>query len=142
MLEAKRVASGTYGELWWDGEKIAECYKFEAKYTKNKEDVAMCGQFITDSKVTSAKGPGTIGIYHVYSRWASYADAVQQGKDERTTFIGKLDDPDGYGAERVALYGVSFDEVPLTSFEAGQIIKQEVPFTFTGHKFLEKASVS
>ena len=128
MLEAKRVASGTYGELWWDGEKIAECYKFESKYTKNKE--------------TSAKGTGTIGIYHVYSRWASYADAVQQGKDERTTFIGKLDDPDGYGAERVALYGVSFDEVPLTSFEAGQIIKQEVPFTFTGHKFLEKASVS
>ena len=65
MLEAKRVASGTYGELWWDGEKIAECYKFEAKYTKNKEDVAMCGQFITDSKVTSAKGTGTIGRDHV-----------------------------------------------------------------------------
>ncbi len=74
----------------------------------------------------------------MYSRWASYADAVQQGKDERTTFIGKLDDPDGYGAERVALYGVSFDEVPLTSFEAGQIIKQEVPFTLPATSSLRK----
>ena len=30
MLEAKRVASGTYGDLWWDGEKIAECVKDDA----------------------------------------------------------------------------------------------------------------
>ena len=142
MLEAKRVASGTYGTVWWDGDVVAEAYKYESKYTKNKEDVPMCGQFITDSKATSAKGTGTIGIYKVYSRWADYADAIQQGKDVRATFIGKLDDPDGYGAERVAHYGVSFDEIPLMSFEAGQIIKQEVPFTFTSHKFLEKASVN
>ena len=25
---AKRVMSGTYGELWWDGELIEECDKF------------------------------------------------------------------------------------------------------------------
>lgn len=100
----------------------------------------MCGQFITDSKVTSGKRHRFYWHLPCVFRWAAYADAVQQGKDVRTTFVGKLDDPDGYGAERVAVYGVSFDEVPLTSFEAGQIIKQEVPFTFTSHKYLEKAS--
>lgn len=137
MLEAKRVASGTYGQLWWDNEVIAECYKFEAKYTKNKEEVALCGQFITDSKTTSAKGTGTIGIYAVTNRWRAYADALAQGKDERATFVGALDDPDSPGTTRAAIYGVSFDEVPVQSFEAGQIIKQEVPFTFMSHKFLE-----
>lgn len=139
MLEAKRVASGTYGELWWNGELIAEAYKFNAKYTKNKEDVPMCGAFVTDSKVTSAKGTGSIGIYRVTDRWHDYADAVLQGKDIRPTFVGKLDDPDSAGATRVAIYNVSFDEVTLMDFEAGQIIKQEVPFTFTSHKYLEVA---
>lgn len=137
MIEAKRVASGTYGELWWDGEKVAECYKFESKYSKNKESVALCGTYVEDSKVLSVKGTGSVGIFRVYSRWADYADAALAGKDERVTLVGKLNDPDGYGAERVAIYGVSFDEVPLMSFEAGQILKQEVPFTFTSHKFLE-----
>ncbi len=51
--------------FWWDGEKIAECYKFESKYTKNKEEVTLCGQFITDSKVTSAKG-------HRYDRYLPF----------------------------------------------------------------------
>lgn len=138
MLEAKRVASGTYGTLWWNGDPVAEAYKFESKYSKNKEDVALCGNFVVDSKTTSVKGTGSIGIYRVFNRWKEYADAIVQGKDERATFIGKLADPDCTdGAARVAFYGVSFDDVPLLNFEAGQIIKTEVPFTFTGHKYLE-----
>ena len=49
MISASKVASGTYGELWWDGELIAECHGFESKYSKTKEDIPLCGQFISDS---------------------------------------------------------------------------------------------
>lgn len=137
MLEAKRVASGTFGELWWDGDKVAEAYKFESKYSKNKEEVSLCGQMAVDSKMMSYKGTGSIGIYKVYSRWRDYADALKAGRDERATFIGKVNDPDAPdGTTRVALYGVSFDEIPLVNFEAGAIIKEEVPFTFLDHTFL------
>ena len=141
MLEAKRVASGTYGTVWWDGDMVAEAYKYESKYTKNKEDVPMCGQFITDSKATSAKGTGTIGIYKVYSRWADYADAIQQGKDVRATFIGKLDDPDGYGAERVALYNVSFDDLTLADWQAATMGTVTAPFTFSRYELLDTIEV-
>ena len=48
---AKRVMSGTFGELWWDGELIAECYKFTAKYTQSKEAVNLARELIEDSKV-------------------------------------------------------------------------------------------
>ena len=41
---AKRVMSGTFGEFWWDGELIAECYKFSAKYTNTKEAVNLARQ--------------------------------------------------------------------------------------------------
>ena len=136
---AKRVMSGTFGELWWDGELIAECYKFTAKYTQSKEAVNLARELIEDSKVMSTKGTGSMGIYKVYSRFKEYADQVQAGKDPRSTFVSKLDDPDAYGAERVALYNVSLDEVPLVNWERMTIQKDEVPFTFTRHKYMETA---
>ena len=136
---AKRVMSGTFGELWWDGELIAECYKFTAKYTQSKEAVNLARELIEDSKVMSTKGTGSMGIYKVYSRFKEYADQVQAGKDPRSTFVSKLDDPDAYGAERVALYNVSLDEVPLVNGERNSIQKDEVPFTFTRHKYMETA---
>lgn len=136
---AKRVMSGTFGELWWDGELIAECDKFTAKYTQNKEEVNLARQLISDTKVMGSKGTGSFRIYKVYSRFRAYADAVQAGEDVRGTFVSKLDDPDAYGSERVALYNVSLDEVPLVNWERKTIQKDEVPFTFTSHKFLEVA---
>jgi hypothetical protein len=137
---AKRVMSGTFGEFWWDGELIAECYKFSAKYTSTKETVNLARQMIEDGKVMSSKGTGSVGFYKVYSRFQAYADAVRDGKDVRGTFVSKLDDPDAYGSERVAIYNVSLDEVPLVNWERKTISKDEVPFTFTSHKFLESAS--
>lgn len=136
---AKRVMSGTFGELWWDGELIAECDKFTAKYTQNKKEVNLARQLISDTKVMGSKGTGSFRIYKVYSRFRAYADAVQAGEDVRGTFVSKLDDPDAYGSERVALYNVSLDEVPLVNWERKTIQKDEVPFTFTSHKFLEVA---
>ncbi len=136
---AKRVMSGTFGEMWWDGELIAECYKFTAKYTQSKETVTLARQMMEDSKVMGTKGTGSVGFYKVYSRFRDFADAIQSGKDVRSTFVSKLDDPDAYGSERVALYNVSLDEVPLVNWERKAIQKDEVPFTFTGHKFLESA---
>ena len=137
MDSAKRVMSGTFGELWWDGELIAECDKFTAKYSHTKESVNLARQMAEDSKVMGTKGTGSVRFYKVYSRFQSFADAIQSGKDVRSTFVSKLDDPDAYGAERVALYGVSLDEVPLVNWESKTMQKDEVPFTFTSHKYLE-----
>lgn len=136
---AKRVMSGTFGELWWDGELIAECDKFTAKYTQTKEEVNLSRQMISDTKVMGSKGTGSFRIYKVYSRFRAYADAILAGEDVRGTFVSKLDDPDAYGSERVALYNVSLDEVPLVNWERKTIQRDEVPFTFTSHKFLEVA---
>ena len=136
---AKRVMSGTFGELWWNGELIAECNKFTAKYTQSKESVNLARQMVEDSKVMSTKGTGSFRLYKVYSRFSAFADAILAGRDERGTMVSKLDDPDAYGAERVAIYGVSLDEVTLANWERRAIQQDETPFTFTSHKFLETA---
>jgi hypothetical protein len=134
----KQVMSGTWGHVFVDGEPWIEINGFQAKYTKNKSDINMCGQMVVGTKVTSVKGTGSISAHKVYTRNTAQSDAILDGKDVRCTIVGKLDDPDAYGAERVALYDVSFDDETLADFEAGSPGKISYPFTFGRREWLDK----
>ena len=68
-------------------------------------------------------------------------EAIRDGKDIRFTIISKLADPDAYGAERVTLKNVSFDDLTLADWEAKQVGKVECPFTFTDFEFLDTISI-
>ena len=45
--------------------------------------------------------------------------------------------PDSYGAERVALYDVSFDDLTLADWEAAKLGQIEAPFTFEDFDVLD-----
>lgn len=136
-IPANRVISGTWAEVWVDGELWVECDGGQAKVTNNKTDIAMCGVMMTDSKITSQKGTGSISAHKVFTRNRSQARSLNEGRDERATIIMKLADPDAYGAERIALYNVSFDDETLMDFQAGNPGKVNYPFTFTGWDYLD-----
>ena len=59
---ARRVISGTWGELWIDGEKVAEVSACQAKVALNKETVNLCGRFMVlrDFDLREATITGTI----------------------------------------------------------------------------------
>lgn len=138
MDSAKRIMSGTWGELWLDGDYVAECYKFQAKYSFNKTEVSLAGQMAVDTKINSIKGTGSMGLHKASSRMViKIGDAIQNGKDLRFTLVSKLDDPDAYGAERVAISNVSLDDLTLADWEVAVNGKIETPYTFTKHKFLD-----
>ena len=61
-----------------------------------------------------------------------------EGHDLRKTLVGKLDDPDAYGAERVAVYGVSYDEQVLMDWEAGKAGSMTISFQATNVEYLDK----
>ena len=135
MDSAKRVISGTWGEVWLDGDKVSECYGLQAKVSFNKEDIALCGQMASDKKVTSIECTGS-------SRMAlAIGENIRNGKDVRFTIVSKLKDPDAYGAERVVLSNVSFDDLTLADWEAKSVGKVECPFTFTDYEFLDEIGV-
>lgn len=139
MDSAKRVMSGTWGELWLDGELIGSCYGFQAKVALDKEEVPQCGVMWTDSKVKGMKGAGSVRLYKVDSLMArKIGGDIRKGKDPRFTIISKLADPDAYGAERVAIKGVSFDDLTLADWEAKNFGKVECPFTFTDYEYLDE----
>ena len=128
--------SGTWGEVWLDGDYVAECYGLQAKVSFNKEDVNLCGQMATDKKVKSISCTGSLKLHKVNSRMAiAIGDYVKNGKDLRFTVISKLDDPDAYGSERVVLRNVSFDDLTLADWEVATNGKVEAPFTFTDYDF-------
>ena len=138
MDSAKRVVSGTWGEVWLDGDKVSECYGLQAKASFNKEDIALCGQMASDKKVTSIDCTGSLRLHKVTSRMAqAIGEHIRNGRDVRFTIVSKLKDPDAYGAERVVLRNVSFDDLTLADWEAKSVGKVECPFTFTDYEFLD-----
>ena len=138
MDSAKRVISGTWGEVWLDSDKVSECYGLQAKVGFNKEDIALCGQMASDKKVTGIDCTGSLRMHKVNSRMAQViGQYIRNGRDIRFTVISKLNDPDAYGAERVVLKNVSFNDLTLADWEATSPGKDESPFTFTDYEFLD-----
>lgn len=138
---AKRVIAGTWGQVWLNGELLSECYGGQAKVSADKEKVVMCGRLIDGHKVLGHSGTGSLRFHKVNSRMGELlAKAMKDGSDPRFTVILKLADPDAYGAERIALYNVSFDDLTLFDFEAKSLGKVESPFTFEDFEYLDLIS--
>jgi hypothetical protein len=138
-MQGNRIMSGTWGEVWLDGEYVAECYGMQAKMSMTKEDVNLCGQMAADKKVTGISYTGSLKLHKVNTRMAiAIGNKIKKGIDPRFTVISKLDDPDAYGAERVAVRNVSFDDVTLADWEVAKKGSIEAPFTFTDYEYLDK----
>lgn len=137
-VSAKRVMNGTFSEVWVDGILVAGLSAFQAKVSKQKSDINMCGAMFVDSKTTNAKGTGSIEFHKIFTMYSTDAEKLKNGVDDRHTIIGKLADPDAYGTERIAFYNCSYDEHTLFDAAAGQPGKGTMPFTFTDFDYLDK----
>jgi hypothetical protein len=139
-LDSSRVINGQYGEVWKEGKWLTNVTKAEATVEINKEEIVRSGTRWVGHKVTSLKGGGTISGYKVTSDFikAIGSVAADRGKPYVTELILKLNDPESWGAERVRLKGVQFDQIPLGNFEVGSLVEEELPFTFSGYNLLDE----
>ena len=135
---AARIMNGTHGQVWEDGDLIAECTAFQVKAAKTFEDKTRAGLMATDRKLVSVKITGSMTLDKVYTRHADDTDAAMAGHDIRHTLVGALADPDAYGTERIAVYGVSFDDQTLADWAAAKGGTVTIPFTATDYKYLDK----
>jgi hypothetical protein len=129
----EQAISGTYGEVWIDGEKFAEVYGLQAKMNKIKEDVPMCGTPSgTGKKMMGWEGTGSIRFTKINSKLLKKElELMKQGKEMVCTIVSKLADPAAMGAERVSISGVTFDDITLADWESKTIGNVEKPFTFS-----------
>lgn len=138
-LDTSRVINGSYGEVWHEGKWLTNTQSAEATVEINKEEINRSGTRWVGHKVTSLTGTGTITGYKVTSDFIRLVGAVanDSSKPYVTELILKLNDPESFGAERVRLKGVQFDQIPLGNFEVGSLIEEELPFTFSGYDLLD-----
>ena len=105
-FESNRVINGTWGEMWVNDLYLAEVEEGKAEIDLTYSDVSMVRTLTPGKKLTKIEPKGSVKLHHVRSNIAKeVADSVQQGKSPTYKIIMKLEDPDAFGAERVALYG-------------------------------------
>ena len=142
MESAARVMNGTFGELWEDSVQVGEVSAFQVKLTKNFDTLNICRQMAEDRKLIGVKITGSMTLHKVYSRGSDDIQASLDGHDLRKTLVGKLADPDAFGAERVAVYGVSYDEQTVMDWTAAKAGSLTIPFQATGIEYLDKVEAN
>ncbi|KZL94368.1 phage tail tube protein [Clostridium magnum] len=129
--KASQVISGTWGEMWLSGEKMAECTSLQAKVSLKKTAVSMCGTLVDGQKITGIDCKGTLKLNKVTSMMISLLSSdIRAGKQSEFTIMSKLADPDALGTERITLKGVTFDELTLIDWDAKKNGEESIPFTF------------
>lgn len=138
-IKATEVMSGTFGEVWLNGEFLAEVKAFQAKVEFKKEEISRVGAMMSGHKIMGMSGTGSMTIYKIDSKLGRLLyKTAKEGKVPDVVIIAKLNDPDARGAERVSVKGVSFDNLTLMNFEVGTVTEIEAPFTFDDFEYLDQ----
>lgn len=135
---ANQVFNGTYGELWFDGDYMAETKSCKAEVNISYESVTRTRNLIDGKKMTGLEGKGEVKFDKVSSYVTKkMSEKLKAGKTPSFTIITKIDDPDAIGAERVALYGCKFDKMILADWEHKKNAEESYSFTFEDWELLD-----
>lgn len=129
-IQANRVLSGSFAELWIDGSRVAEAENIQLTIQFQRTDVQI-GMDI-DSKITGFRGEGQLKLRQVFSRFFEIAEQAKAGRDLRITVTTALKDPDSVGGqeERYSVSDVALTELPLVNYTTGKINQQVIRFRF------------
>lgn len=138
-LDETKTMNGSFGEVWHQGKWCTNVSSAEATVDINKTEVKRAGTRWLGHKTTTLKGSGTMKGYKVTTEWIE--NIGQVANDRRKPFVTelimKLDDPEAWGAMRVRLKSVQFDKIDLIKYDVGELVEEDLPFTFSGFDLLD-----
>lgn len=127
----EQVINGTYGELWFDGEYLAQVTACKAEVNFKKTAIPQCGTLIEGQKITGLEPKGEFKIHHINNFVMNKVSAtVKAGRTPTHTIITSVSDPDAIGSERVSFTGCVLDKMILADWEAGKTGEESYGFTF------------
>ena len=138
---SEQVFLGTWGEVWIDDTYFAEVKKFRAEVTIDYEDIGRARNLMKGKKMTGVSGEGEVALHKVSSTMMlKIHNLLSAGKVPSFTIIGKINDPNAIGGERVALYSCKFEKLTLADWENGSVGEESYGFTFESYSILDSAS--
>ena len=133
-----QVFNGTYGEVWFDGDYMAETESLKAEVDLSYESVSRVRNLADGKKLIGIEGKGEVKLKKVSSYVTKkMSGKLKKGKSPSFTIISKIDDPDAIGAERVALYGCKFDKMILADWERKKVGEESYSFTFEDWELMD-----
>lgn len=140
-FKATQVINGTWGQVWYDGEYLAELTSAKAEVGYKKTAVSQTMKMADGQKITGLEPKGEFKLHHVNdSVMKKEQAAVKTGKTPTHTIIMGVDDPDAVGAERVTLFNCVLDKMILADFEQGKLGERSYAFTFDDWDPIETSS--
>ena len=137
-LKPEQVINGSWGEIWVDGNYMAEVKGIEAKLGIEYEDINRPRKLGVAKKMIGYEGEGSLKFHKVTSRFIKLiSESLKQGRQISVPIISKLDDPDSIGAERVVIKNCTFSDLSLANWEAKTAGDEETSFNFDDWDFLD-----
>lgn len=139
-MEVQQVMSGTEGEVWIDGEYMAQVTAFKTVINLDKQEVNQVKVRGKRYKITGWEGKGNIKMNHVSSFMIDKLGTdIKNGHQTKCTIVAKLDDPDAIGEERIVVRDATFDKLTLMDWQAKKLVEDDYDFTFTEYDILQTA---
>lgn len=136
----QQVMTGSHGQVWIDGDLVAEVTAFKAVTKLKKEEVKKAKTMSTQYKYVGYEGSGNITMNKVSSLLIKKcADNIKKGRSTVCHVVAQLDDPDAVGVETISIYDVTFDSLTLANWKVGSIIEESADFTFTDFDIIDVA---
>lgn len=134
----EQTINGTWGQIWYDGQILAQCFAFKLEINIKSETISQCMKMADGSKATGIEIKGELKLHHVNSFvMKKYANSIKKGKTPKAKIISKLKDPDALGTERVVAKGCLLDKLILADWEAGKMGEESYTFTAEDYDILE-----
>lgn len=133
-----KAINGTFGRVWVNGEDYGSVKEFEAKVTLEWEPIPEPEELGPEYKYMGYEIEGTVVGTKMDSRFPRlYGDGILSGDIPDVEIVARVADPQAAGHERVALYGVVFDEIALAKFASNTVVEEEIPFKAKKYKYLD-----
>lgn len=137
-MQTNKILRGSFGRAWINGINFANIKSFEAKVSFEYEEVDAGEDLGKHQRLIGYTVDGTIVLHKINSEIPRLLkDIPITGDVPDVKIIVTLDDPSAYGAERVELTEVTFDEMMLLKFERKALVEEELPFKAASYRFLD-----
>lgn len=130
--QAKQVLTGTNARVFLVGKELGFWTSFEATVTINYEDVYVGSD--VDRKEVSRTGEGSINHQTINSIGPKLFNMLKNNRDLRFEIEAEITSDATGEVQSMTIPGVTFDSIPLASWEKGGLVENEMSFRFPASK--------
>lgn len=139
-FKGDQVFNGTFGEIWFDGEYMAEVTKFRLNVNIGYEEIKRSRNLISDYKLTGLEVEGEVTFHKVRSTvMQKVNDALRAGKAPVFDIISNISDPAAVGSERVMAKQAKLESLTLADWEVGSLVEENYSFKAADWEIMDVA---